>query len=106
MPPATQLSIDNLNLIILNSPSVHFHIVSQLWSYCRYKICADGGANRLFDTCISANKNTIDFIPDFIVGDLDSARTDVIDYYRFRDFFLLVFGLNIYLTSLSYAFVY
>lgn len=82
LAPAAPLSMDKLNLIILNSPNIHFNTVSQLWSSCRYKICADGGANRLFDLCTSANKNTNDFIPDFIVGDLDSARADVIDYYR------------------------
>lgn len=35
-------------------------------------ICADGGAN---------SAKTIDIIPDYIIGDLDSIRPDVYDYY-------------------------
>ena len=86
MPSNNQFSpivAEKINLIILNSPVFNLSIISHLWSSCRYKICADGGANRLFDTCITASKNIDDFIPDFIVGDLDSARSEVIDYYRF-----------------------
>ena len=36
-------------------------------------ICADGGARHLFE---------MDLIPDIILGDLDSAKAEYIDYYR------------------------
>ncbi|MFH0733701.1 MAG: thiamine diphosphokinase [bacterium] len=35
-------------------------------------VCADGGANNLFK---------LNIIPKFIIGDLDSIRPDVLDYY-------------------------
>ena len=36
-------------------------------------ICADGGANHLYN---------MDIIPDYIIGDLDSARSEIINYYK------------------------
>ncbi|WP_195250799.1 thiamine diphosphokinase [Romboutsia sp. 1001713B170207_170306_H8] len=36
-------------------------------------ICADGGANHLYNMGV---------IPDYIIGDLDSAKSDIVDYYR------------------------
>lgn len=38
-----------------------------------YIICADGGANHTYK---------MDIIPDFIVGDLDSAKDNIINYYK------------------------
>jgi thiamine pyrophosphokinase len=37
------------DLLILNQPIAHFGAFSRLWKHSRYRICADGGANRLFD---------------------------------------------------------
>lgn len=37
------------DLLILNQPIAHFAAFSRLWEHTRYRICADGGANRLFD---------------------------------------------------------
>lgn len=37
------------DLLILNQPIAHFTAFSRLWKHTGYRICADGGANRLFD---------------------------------------------------------
>jgi thiamine pyrophosphokinase len=37
------------DLLILNQPITHFTAFSRLWEHTGYRICADGGANRLFD---------------------------------------------------------
>jgi thiamine pyrophosphokinase len=36
-------------LVILNTPLMKKETLKNLWSSCRYHICADGGANRLHD---------------------------------------------------------
>jgi hypothetical protein len=37
------------SLIILNQPITRRDIFEKLWDNCDYRICADGGANRLYD---------------------------------------------------------
>ena len=37
------------DLLILNQPIAHFTAFSHLWKHTAYRVCADGGANRLFD---------------------------------------------------------
>jgi thiamine pyrophosphokinase len=37
------------DLLILNQPISDFTAFSRLWAHARYRICADGGANRLHD---------------------------------------------------------
>lgn len=91
-------------LIILNTPfqtamhsqssSSNNHclpdVLRVLWESTTYHVCADGGANRLYDATTSStqknsssNENNIDkFIPDMITGDLDSIRSDVRAYYE------------------------
>ena len=36
-------------LVMINSDTMDNHLVRRLWQHCDYRICADGGANRLFD---------------------------------------------------------
>lgn len=81
-------------LIILNQP-IPFSPAQfkRLWNNCQIKICADGGANRLRDFVIASFGNkeewglengndTLDrFLPDIVIGDLDSLRPDVETYY-------------------------
>jgi thiamine pyrophosphokinase len=37
------------DLLILNQPIAHFDAFARLWKHASYRVCADGGANRLFD---------------------------------------------------------
>ena len=49
-------------------------------------VCADGGANRLYDAMMMETASTEEEVtPDFIVGDLDSIRPEVEQFYRSKD---------------------
>jgi thiamine pyrophosphokinase len=65
-------------LVMVNSETMDAVLAKQWWSICDYKICADGGANRLYDglACEASR-----FIPDMVKGDLDSLRDDVKQFY-------------------------
>ncbi|KAJ7903600.1 thiamine pyrophosphokinase [Mycena olivaceomarginata] len=71
----------NRALVILNQPFSEglFH---RLWNSSKWHCCADGGANRLFDTLTPSQR--LLFLPDFIKGDLDSIRNDVKEFYISR----------------------
>lgn len=74
-------------LLLLNSASMHnpvtLRVLQTIWPNSVFKICADGGANRLFDApAYSSSMVQQHYIPDFITGDLDSVRPDVAEYYR------------------------
>lgn len=66
-------------LIMLNSNGMQAQLVDLIWENFTIHVCADGGANRLFDT--STDKQRHSLIPNAIVGDLDSLRSDVRSYY-------------------------
>ncbi|KAH7371081.1 thiamine pyrophosphokinase [Pyrenochaeta sp. MPI-SDFR-AT-0127] len=71
------------HLLILNQPIAHFTAFSRLWEHTSYRICADGGANRLFDMFqgdLATQREQ--YLPDVVHGDLDSLRDDVKKYYR------------------------
>ena len=74
-------------LILLNMPvtsptftELFFH----LWGGAQYRICADGGANQLYEIFQdpAQRRECHDYHPDFIKGDFDSIRHDVKAYYR------------------------
>ncbi|KAI9332391.1 thiamine pyrophosphokinase [Obelidium mucronatum] len=67
-------------LIILNQPICARKYLRNLWTSAAIKICADGGANRLFDA-FANDEDRLEFLPDLIRGDLDSVRPDVSDWY-------------------------
>jgi hypothetical protein len=104
-------------LIILNTPIINLSqdrdgsnegnddvalsgVLGVLWKASSYRVCADGGANRLYDATVAimnrkeeegvvgvndavSNINcNPDFLPDLITGDLDSLRSDVRMYYE------------------------
>ncbi|KAI9757518.1 MAG: hypothetical protein M4579_003431 [Chaenotheca gracillima] len=78
-------------LLILNQPIYDIAGFRSLWHDCTYRICADGGANRLHDFVkevledLPHEEVTRDrFLPDKIRGDLDSLRPEVELYYRDR----------------------
>ena len=49
------------DLLILNQPISDFAVFARLWSKSKYRLCADGGANRLYD---------------MFSGDLEARRAD------------------------------
>lgn len=73
----------SLALILLNMRNDldSNELVRKLWSKAALKVCADGGANRLHDSFENLNERA-QYVPDVIVGDLDSLRPDVSKYYQ------------------------
>ncbi|WVR09545.1 thiamine pyrophosphokinase [Kwoniella sp. DSM 27419] len=63
-------------LIIVNQP-IRSDLLHNSWKAASKRICADGGANRLYE----ADKEKI-YLPDLIKGDLDSIRPEVQAYYQ------------------------
>ena len=68
-----------VSLIILNTPPSEekLNVFNKLWSISNIKVCADGGANRLYYQLSNGYK----LIPDYITGDLDSIDEEVRDFY-------------------------
>jgi thiamine pyrophosphokinase len=76
----TQTALVILNTPIRQPPSPLF---ATLWSKSHYRVCADGGANRLYHSTAASDslaRNT--YIPHLITGDLDSLQPLVGDYYQ------------------------
>uniref|UniRef100_M4BBD0 Thiamine pyrophosphokinase n=1 Tax=Hyaloperonospora arabidopsidis (strain Emoy2) TaxID=559515 RepID=M4BBD0_HYAAE len=48
-----------------------------LWSHAQLTVCADGGANRLYNRSVAIGAKDLVKAPDYIKGDLDSLRDDV-----------------------------
>ncbi|KAE9962717.1 hypothetical protein BLS_010105 [Venturia inaequalis] len=70
------------DLIILNQPIQDFETLKRIWSHTRYRICADGGANRLYHLLSgSLEKHRLEFLPNLIHGDLDSLSPSTSDFY-------------------------
>lgn len=72
------ISRDDIALIILNSPIEDFEYFERLYSHASYTLCADGGANRLYDLLTSTYSDYAwdtalrKALPTTIHGDLDS----------------------------------
>ncbi|TFK27212.1 thiamine pyrophosphokinase Thi80 [Coprinopsis marcescibilis] len=76
----TDASLDQpRSLIILNQPFT-LDLIQRVWQSSRWRACADGGANRLYDT-LQNDENRVKYLPDLIKGDLDSLRLDVREFY-------------------------
>ncbi|KAJ5716003.1 thiamine pyrophosphokinase eukaryotic [Penicillium malachiteum] len=67
-------------LLILNQP-INEKAFEVLNEYASYIICADGGANRLYDLTKSQGKESI-ILPNTIVGDLDSLNLKIRQHYE------------------------
>ncbi|KAL0485897.1 thiamine pyrophosphokinase [Acrasis kona] len=65
----------NFNLIILNTPITDHLQFKRVFDGANYIVCADGGANRLYQL---SNK----LIPNAVCGDLDSIQENIMDYYK------------------------
>lgn len=75
-----------LALIVLNGATgfdaEEMMFLMKKWRSFRVTICADGGANRLHDAFSSMKGAEIRSCkPDHIIGDLDSARSEVLEAY-------------------------
>ncbi|KAJ1566747.1 hypothetical protein HK096_000496, partial [Nowakowskiella sp. JEL0078] len=68
-------------LVILNQPICSLTLFKKIWDSVSVRICADGGANRLFDS-FESDEERKEFLPDYIHGDLDSVRPAVKDWYE------------------------
>jgi thiamine pyrophosphokinase len=69
--------------IVLNVPQIPTSILMHIFTRFQYKICADGGANVLYDTIPGLHSDTSNsvFLPNAIVGDLDSIRPEVKNFF-------------------------
>ncbi|KAF2069880.1 hypothetical protein CYY_008802 [Polysphondylium violaceum] len=73
-------SLTDQNVLIIINNSISMLHIQYLWSKCSVKICADGGANKLFN--MTQNRKDLEkWIPDYIKGDLDSLKDDVSEFY-------------------------
>jgi len=64
--------------ILLNQPMTPF--LRHAWATSPLRVCADGGANRLYDSVDSVERTSLR--PHFICGDLDSIRPEVLAHYE------------------------
>eukprot|EP00268_Persea_americana_P049042 TRINITY_DN5221_c0_g2_i4.p1 TRINITY_DN5221_c0_g2~~TRINITY_DN5221_c0_g2_i4.p1 ORF type:complete len:238 (-),score=30.82 TRINITY_DN5221_c0_g2_i4:2121-2834(-) len=72
-------------LVVLNQPLPRF--TPLLWKHAQLRLCADGGANRLYDEmpALLPHEDPLDvrhrYKPDIIKGDMDSIRPEVQEFY-------------------------
>lgn len=67
------------SLILLNTNLADIDL-RQLWHHLELHVCADGGANQLYD--YFSLQERANYVPEFITGDLDSLRDEVRSYYQ------------------------
>ncbi|KAJ2785295.1 thiamine pyrophosphokinase [Coemansia javaensis] len=72
-----------LALLILNEAIPHrgTPLFERLWARADYRICADGGGNRLYALCEEEGALG-KFVPDAVVGDLDSLLETPREYFE------------------------
>lgn len=66
---------DAPDLLILNQPISDFAVFARLWDRSGYRLCADGGANRLYD---------------MFSGELEARRADYVGTLPFRNSIMLM----------------
>uniref|UniRef100_A0A7C8ZST0 Thiamine pyrophosphokinase n=2 Tax=Opuntia streptacantha TaxID=393608 RepID=A0A7C8ZST0_OPUST len=72
-------------LVVLNQRLPRF--TPLLWKHAKLRVCADGGANRLYDEMplFFPQKDPLEirrsYKPDVVKGDMDSIRREVLDFY-------------------------
>ncbi|PGH36700.1 thiamine pyrophosphokinase [[Emmonsia] crescens] len=67
-------------LLVLNQP-INQNAYKILKKHASFTICADGGANRLYNLMRASGRESIE-LPDAIVGDLDSISPEVRKHYE------------------------
>ena len=74
-----------LAVIALNSPDLSCALLDELWKAADVRVCADGGANRIFDGIQAEQRDASDdWLPHAVKGDIDSLRDDVRAYLEAR----------------------
>ncbi|EGC35149.1 hypothetical protein DICPUDRAFT_152560 [Dictyostelium purpureum] len=73
-------SYDDMCALVIANQKLNKKMVEFFWDKCSVKICADGGANRLYSLGTKLN-HVNKWVPDYIKGDLDSLHEGVSDYY-------------------------
>ncbi len=66
----------NGTVLMLNSPSCIPSFFPSLWTSDKFRACADGASNRLFDN------DSHNLFPHVIIGDLDSSRPEVLRHFE------------------------
>ncbi|ELU17046.1 hypothetical protein CAPTEDRAFT_168987 [Capitella teleta] len=73
-------SNEKIALIKLNTPILdEVSCFKRLWSKAVLKACTDGAINRLYGC---KDLDQLKYVPDFISGDFDSAKKEVLEHYR------------------------
>ncbi|CAO3627075.1 unnamed protein product [Cunninghamella blakesleeana] len=72
-------------LIILNQPLTRLDTFTRLWNNATLKVVADGGSNCLYDAFKGDSQKLEKYLPDQILGDLDSIRPEVESYYASKN---------------------
>lgn len=75
-------------LIILNQPLGNMDLFRNAWKFCERRICADGGANRLYDE-LETKEQRLEYLPDAVTGDFDSLRKEVRQFYEENGVYVL-----------------
>jgi thiamine pyrophosphokinase len=70
-------------LVILNQPINEDNegYLRILWSKSCLRICADGAANRIYEWSARSNEE-LNYVPNYICGDLDSLRSEIGEFYK------------------------
>ncbi|XP_027348890.1 thiamine pyrophosphokinase 2 isoform X1 [Abrus precatorius] len=83
--PTCSISL-NYALVVLNQSLPRF--APLLWDHAQLRVCADGGANRVYDEMPlffpqqQPSHVRTRYKPDVIKGDMDSIRTEVLEFYK------------------------
>ncbi|AMD21701.1 HFL155Wp [Eremothecium sinecaudum] len=81
---------DRSCLILLNQRiSIEREVLFKLWEANTIHVCADGGANRLYEF-FNNDGLRAKYIPTYIVGDMDSLNPEVKNYYEARGTIVVV----------------
>jgi thiamine pyrophosphokinase len=80
LPMSLAATEQNYSLLILNRPiPFRFDVFARLWKNAKMKICASGGANRLYEFVPEEERKN--FVPDAIVGSLETLLPHVEKHY-------------------------
>ncbi|PWN38709.1 hypothetical protein IE81DRAFT_327215 [Ceraceosorus guamensis] len=83
-PAASGVARPAYAIILLNAPihADHRRTFERLWNGANYRVCADGGANRLHEAYRGGGESRETVLdPHAILGDLDSLHAHVRDYF-------------------------